>query len=99
MEWLAFYVLTLSYCIAPEGKTVCEREQREYAFSDASDCIHARNELAILYDKYRNVIFYPGESKCHVEVKWVVSYPDKDEALQIGNIRLKNAVKVIGDDY
>jgi len=99
MEWIAIYVLTMSYCIAPEGKTVCERQDREYTFAESSDCVRMRNLLVDLYDRFPNVIVYSGESKCRVEVESVLTDPDREYVLERGNDDLKIAVEIWGDDF
>ena len=89
MEYVVIYVLTMSYCMAPEGKTACERRQDTYDFATAEHCVLVRNELVTLYDKvYGNVILYPEESYCKVKAEIAITYPHESEAIAKGERNL-----------
>lgn len=71
-QWVFYVVLTMSYCMAPEGKTVCEAKEDYYRFTGASHCERARRDLTLLYDKYySNIILYKDKSTCQPLVKEV----------------------------
>ena len=36
--WIQVFVLTLSECVAPTGKTVCQPQETQYVFYDRRDC-------------------------------------------------------------
>ena len=78
MEYIFVFVLTISYCQAPDGKTVCEQDTLRYNFTQATHCIEVRNNLVYFLDTYDNVIVYREKSKCHVEAEPVVTTPDAD---------------------
>ncbi len=48
MHNIFVFVLTLSFCQSPEGKTACEQGTFEYTFTDALDCVTVRNYLGKL---------------------------------------------------
>lgn len=39
MDYIYIFVLTMSYCMSPEGKTVCERMVDTYRFVDQFECL------------------------------------------------------------
>ena len=61
-EYLVIYVLTLSLCIAPEGKQVCEKWESEYTFLNAYECMTARKDIVSLNDQHPRVIVEKGAS-------------------------------------
>lgn len=95
MEYIAIYVLTMSYCLAPKGKTACERQKDVYEFATALHCVRVRNELVMLYDEYYgNVILYPEQSKCEAKAQLAVTTLDEDEALATGKRLLSAMVEI-----
>ena len=98
MEYLIAYLLTMSYCIAPEGKSACERKTAKYEFTNATDCIETRNELVRIYDKVaKRVIVYREESKCEPRLIWVFdTYESHEEAMAEGYETLRLVRKDIG---
>ena len=66
--FLVIYVLTLSLCIAPEGKTACEGWDRKIWFHHANDCLAARGDYLLLYENYPRAILYEEATKCEAAV-------------------------------
>lgn len=50
-SWIQVFVLTLSECVAPSGKTVCQEREAQYEFVDRAQCEAVLDEL-VLYKEY-----------------------------------------------
>lgn len=64
VAWIPVFVLTLSECVAPTGKTVCQASQYELQFLTRADCEKALAELISLKEESENVIVNADESFC-----------------------------------
>jgi hypothetical protein len=64
MAWIQVFVLTLSECIAPAGKTVCQEQELQMQFVDQAECELALQQLVSLKDGADNVIVYKDKSRC-----------------------------------
>lgn len=64
VAWIPVFVLTLSECVAPTGKTVCQASQYELQFLTRADCEKALEELIALKEESENVIVNADESSC-----------------------------------
>lgn len=62
--WIQVFVLTLSECVAPAGKTVCQQNEIEMQFLTESDCRAVLEQLTTLKDQSENVIVNRQESGC-----------------------------------
>jgi hypothetical protein len=62
--WIQVFVLMLSECVAPEGKTVCQQNEFELQFLDRSDCELAHDQLVSLKDRTDNIIVEKNDSRC-----------------------------------
>ena len=62
--WIQVFVLTLSECVAPAGKTVCQEQAFELEFLTRSDCEVALEQLLTLKEASDNVIVNPERSAC-----------------------------------
>ena len=62
--WIQVFVLTLSECVAPAGKTICQEQALELQFLTRSDCEIALEQLLDLKDESESVIVDPGKSSC-----------------------------------
>ena len=74
-EYIVIYVLTLSLCVAPEGKTVCEPWKSHSWFHNAQDCVDTRYDYFILYDRQPSAILHKGETQCEVAIVHLNDYP------------------------
>ena len=72
--WIQVFVLTLSECVAPAGKTVCQEQQFELQFLTMDDCTAALEQLVALKDASENVIVHSDRSKCAPTGRQVSSY-------------------------
>ena len=67
--WIQVFVLTLSECVAPAGKTVCQERQFELQFLSRADCEFALQQLVSLKQASENVIVDAERSRCDVSVR------------------------------
>ena len=64
MAWIKIFVLTLSECVAPAGKTVCQENQIELEFLTRAHCEAALEQLVSLKDASANVIVNKAATGC-----------------------------------
>ena len=62
--WIQVFVLTLSECVAPAGKTVCQEQSLELQFLTQSDCEIALQQLVSLKQESESVIIDPAKASC-----------------------------------
>ncbi len=62
--WIQIFVLSLTECIAPAGKTVCQESQLEIEFLSRAQCELARKELVALKEASETVIIEPSDARC-----------------------------------
>lgn len=77
--WIKIFVLTLSECIAPPGKTVCQQSQFELEFLSRADCEVALQQLIELKDESPNVIVDKAESSCRPSARQQVVFASPGE--------------------
>ena len=78
--WIQVFVLTLSQCIAPAGKMVCQQETVEYHFTSEDDCARALVQLVDLAARSDNVIVDRERSNCKPAAMESVVFADADNA-------------------
>jgi hypothetical protein len=62
--WIQVFVLTLSECVAPAGKTVCQEQAFELQFLTQADCEFALQQLVSLKQESETVIIDPATASC-----------------------------------
>ena len=62
--WIQVFVLTLSECVAPAGKTVSQEQELQMQFVEQAECELALEQLISLKDEAKNVIVYKDRSQC-----------------------------------
>ena len=62
--WIQVFVLTLSECVAPSGKTVCQEQSFELQFLTRADCEYALQQLVTLKQESASVIIDPARASC-----------------------------------
>ncbi len=62
--WIQVFVLTLSECVAPSGKTVCQEQETQYVFFDRRDCEAALQAFIESKANDETVIVNPDRSRC-----------------------------------
>jgi hypothetical protein len=78
--WIQVFILTLSQCIAPAGKMVCQEEVVEYHFTSEEDCANALVQLVDLAARADNILVDRQRSNCHPAAKESVVFADSEEA-------------------
>ena len=78
--WIQVFVLTLSQCIAPTGKMICQEETVQYHFTNQEDCASALVQLLDMAARADNVIVNRDRSSCRPAAKESVVYANADEA-------------------
>jgi len=62
--WIQVFVLLLSECVAPPGKTVCQEQQTRMDFLNKADCELALEQIIGYRDSAENVIVNREKSSC-----------------------------------
>jgi hypothetical protein len=62
--WIQVFVLALSECVAPAGKTVCQEQSFELHFLTQADCEFALQQLVALKQESESVIIDPAKASC-----------------------------------
>jgi hypothetical protein len=85
MTWIQVFVLTLSECVAPAGKTACQDHEIEMQFLSRAECEVALQELVTLKDQFANVIVNQQKSGCSVSARESKSFASLDAAKAASN--------------
>ncbi len=62
--WVQVFVLTVSQCVAPEGKAVCQEEVLTMDFLSRSDCEAALEEITAAKNADKQIILNVDATKC-----------------------------------
>jgi len=62
--WIQIFILSLTECVAPAGKTVCQEQQFELQFLKKADCEYALQQLITMKDESDYVIVNHQKSAC-----------------------------------
>ena len=76
--WIQVFVLTLSECIAPAGKTVCQEQSLELQFLTQADCELALQQLVSLKQASESVIIDPARASCAASARQQRVYASLD---------------------
>ena len=83
--WIQVFVLTLSECVAPAGKTACQDHEIEMQFLSRAECEVALQELVTLKDQFANIIVNQQKSGCSVSARESKSFASLDAAKAASN--------------
>ena len=78
--WIQVFVLSLSECAAPAGKTVCQEQELNYQFFDKAECEEALRQLISYKDGADNIIVHADRSRCLPTVRQTTTYESVREA-------------------
>jgi hypothetical protein len=78
--WIQVFVLTLTQCIAPAGKMVCQEESVEYYFTNEDDCASALVTMVDLAARAENILVDRQKSNCKPAAKESIVYADAEAA-------------------
>ncbi|MDH4125181.1 MAG: hypothetical protein OEW64_00075 [Gammaproteobacteria bacterium] len=76
--WIKVFVLTLSECVAPAGKTVCQEQQLEMQFLAQAECEAALQQLLELKDQSASTIVNRDKSGCTPSARQADGFPSAD---------------------
>ena len=77
--WIQVFVLSLSECVAPAGKTVCQERQLELEFARFEDCEAALEQLVALKEASESVIVDADSAHCVVTARKAEVFPSLAE--------------------
>ena len=80
--WIQVFVLTLTQCIAPSGKMVCQEEAVQYQFVNKDDCEHALLQMTNVASAADNVIVNKDLSHCRSAAVESAAFTSVEEANQ-----------------
>lgn len=78
--WIQVFVLTLSECVAPAGKTVCQENEIEMQFLSEVECQVALEQLVSLKDQFENTIVNRQKSGCAASARQTDVYASLEDA-------------------
>ncbi len=90
MSWIQVFVLTVSECVAPAGKTVCQQQEFELTFLTEADCAVAREQLIELKEASESVIINADATRCVATARQRESF---------SSLAAVNAASAGRDDY
>ncbi len=80
VAWIQVFVLTLSECVAPAGKTVCQEQTLQMQFLTQAECEVALEEMISLKDQFDNVIVNRQKSGCVASARQAETFASIDDA-------------------
>jgi hypothetical protein len=78
--WIQVFVLTLTQCIAPAGKMICQEETVEYRFTSEDDCARALVQMVDLAARADNILVDRQKSDCKPGVMESKLFASGDDA-------------------
>lgn len=78
--WVKVVVLTLSECVAPEGKTVCQEQEVQHYFVEEAHCQVVLEQLIEHRNSRKDVIVNADKSSCLPTIKNLEVFGSKTEA-------------------
>lgn len=79
-SWIQVFVLTLTECVAPAGKNVCQQQEVQYQFVDRGECEAVLEQLVALKSEDKNVIVDTEGSRCLPTIKQQTVFASLDAA-------------------
>jgi len=77
--WIQVFVLTVSECLAPAGKTICQEQELKVQFVTQADCELAREQLVRLMERSENVIVNAEKTHCTASARELEVFSTQDE--------------------
>jgi len=94
--WIQIFVLTLTQCIAPAGKMVCQEESVEFQFADQVDCEVALVQMLDVAARVDNVIVKRESSHCRAVTKEVAVFASAEDAG--GQFEIADNIEMLADE-
>jgi len=80
--WIQVFVLTLSECLAPAGKTICQEQEIQLQFTTEADCELARDRLVSLGDRADDVIVNKEKTHCAASARQQAVFATQEDVRQ-----------------
>lgn len=80
--WIQVFVLTISQCLAPAGKTICQEQELQLQFVAQADCELAREQLVSLLDRAHDVIVNKEKTRCTASARQQAIFNTQEEVKQ-----------------
>lgn len=80
--WIEVFVLTISECLAPAGKTICQEQELQIHFVNQADCELAREQFVSLKERSDDVIINVEKTRCAVTAQKLEIFATQDEIRQ-----------------
>jgi len=80
--WIQVFVLTISQCLAPAGKTICQEQELQLQFVAQADCELAREQLVSLLDRADDVIVNKEKTRCTASARQQAIFNTQEEVKQ-----------------
>ncbi|MEX0976343.1 MAG: hypothetical protein WDZ50_04525 [Woeseia sp.] len=85
--WIQVFVLSLSECVAPAGKTVCQEQLVQYEFYDRAECEAVLQQFIEYSAGAENIIINTEKSQCLATVRQSQTFRTLQQAnRELGNI-------------
>ena len=78
--WIQVFVLTLTQCIAPAGKMVCQEETVQFQFADQVHCEVALVQMLDVAARVDNVIVNREGSHCRTATREIKVFASAEDA-------------------
>ncbi len=78
--WIQVFVLMMSECIAPSGKTVCQQQEYTIEFASKAACELAREQMVTLKELTSNIIVDRERTRCIASAKETQVYASVEDA-------------------
>ena len=83
--WIKVFILTLSECVAPAGKTICQEHEVEMQFLAQAECEAALQQLIALKDESATTIVNRQKSGCAPSARQAEAFPGPDAVKAASN--------------
>ncbi len=80
--WIQVFVLSLSECVAPAGKTVCQEQVVQYQFYDQAECEAVLQQFIKYSAGADNIIINAEKSQCFATVRQSPTFRTLQQANQ-----------------
>ena len=80
--WIQVFVLTISQCLAPAGKIICQEQELQLQFVAQADCELAREQLVYLLDRADDVIVNKEKTRCTASARQQAIFNTQEEVQQ-----------------
>lgn len=78
--WIQVFIMTLTQCVAPPDKMVCQEETVEYRFASEADCDRALVQMLDYAERADNVLVNRQKSMCRAAAQESRVYASGEEA-------------------